>query len=179
MIVTRWRFCFTELGRNPAFVVLLATGASLAYSASLVHADDGTTHNRHSLDRRAGTGVWSRSFRASYVTRPGTHAKDPQRDICGGRERRLSQRWVWCLGIVISGHCDTIRVRRLAIVPIHRHGLVDAFLLGYRTPRLGQPHLALHADLFVRLHDFRCRPRHLVLSRSPSPSAQLSDHFIG
>jgi len=96
-----------------------------------------------------------------------------------GREWRLSQRWVWCLGIVISGHCDTGRIYGLAIVPIHRHRLADAFLLGYRTPGLGQSHLAIHADIFVRLHDFRCRSRHLVYSRSSSHSAQLSDDLEG
>src|SRR5437867_12808632 len=48
-----------------------------------------------------------------------------------------------------------------------------AFLLGYRPPRLGQSHLAIHADIFVRLHDFRCRSRYLVYSWSPSHSADL------
>ena len=50
----------------------------------------------------------------------------------------------------------------LAIVQIHRHRLDDAFLLGYRTPSLGQSNLAIHADIFVRLHDFRCGSWHLV-----------------
>ena len=31
--------------------------------------------------------------------------------------------------------------------------LIDACVLGHRAPLLGQPNLALHADLFVRLRD--------------------------
>jgi hypothetical protein len=174
-IATRWRRfgCFINLGRNPAFVVLLATGASFAYSASLAYAYDRTTHNHHSLDRRLGTGVWSRSLRASNVLAAGTCPPDLQRDICGRCERRLSQRWVWCLGIVISGDRDTNRIYGLAVLPVDRHRLADAFLLGYRAPRLGQSHLAIHADIFVRLHDFRCCHSLLVYRQSTGDSAEV------
>src|SRR5207249_1688699 len=41
----------------------------------LAYADDDSTHNCHSPDRRAGTGVWGRRFRASHVTCSGPSRK--------------------------------------------------------------------------------------------------------
>ena len=43
----------------------------------------------------------------------------------------------------------------LSILSIHRSRLAHALLLGHRAPLLGQPDLALHADLVVRMHDLR------------------------
>jgi len=43
--------------------------------------------------------------------------------------------------------------------------------LGHRAPPLGQPDLAVHADLVVGLHDLRLADRGLVLRGRPHPAA--------
>ena len=53
----------------------------------------------------------------------------------------------------------------LRSVPVHRARVAHALLLGHRAPPLGQPDLALHAHVVVRMHDLRRSHRRLVSRR--------------
>ena len=57
------------------------------------------------------------------------------------------------------------RLFRSSVLSFHWSRLADALLLGHRAPPLGQPDLAFHADVIVRMHDLRCTHRGLVSIR--------------
>ena len=55
--------------------------------------------------------------------------------------------------LLYPGYRDAGRLSRSSLLSVHRRGVAHALLLGHRPPPLGQPDLALHADVVVWMHD--------------------------
>src|SRR4029453_15424631 len=93
------------------------------------------------------------------------------------RERCVSERGLWTVGAALPSDGAACRLFRTAFISVYRRRLADSRLLGRRASPLGQPHLALHADVLVRLHGFRHDDRSLVSARrafiSEAPVAPL------
>src|SRR5690349_3926605 len=66
------------------------------------------------------------------------------------------------MGVALSRAGHSCRLLRSALTSVYRTRLADAFRLGLSSPSVGQSDLAFHADILVRLHDFRCPDRRLV-----------------
>ena len=85
--------------------------------------------------------------------------------FAAGAVWRVSEWWIRPVGIALSGDRDSGRISRSSVIPFHRDCLAHAFLLGHRSPPVGQPDLAFHAHVFVWMHDLRCFHRGVVFIR--------------
>ena len=75
--------------------------------------------------------------------------------ILAGASGVVLERRLRSVGIDLPGHRRGDRVSCATIVPMDRRRLADSRGLGSCASPVGQSHLAVHAELRVRLHDFR------------------------
>jgi hypothetical protein len=83
------------------------------------------------------------------------HPPHPQRDHSCGRERCVLEWRLRSVGIDVPGHRRGDRVSWATVVSVDRSRLADSCVLGHCASPEGPSHLAVHAELRVRLHDVR------------------------
>ena len=98
-----------------------------------------------------------------------------QRYLCSRRSGRVCRRRIRRLGTDLSGAGDPCGLPRLAVVPSHRHRVVDACGLGLAPSPYRPSHLATRPDLLPGLHDLRLADRRLVPGGCAFPGARAQD----
>jgi hypothetical protein len=85
--------------------------------------------------------------------------------VIGRGVRRVPQRWLWRLGDRLPCRRDASGLSRAPVVSLHRRRMADARGLGLATPLLGEPDMAIHAVVVLRLLRVRLAHRYVVPGR--------------
>jgi len=121
------------------------------------------------------TGYRSALVHARHVDGERANPEDFERRSCGRFLWSLFKRRIRLMGAALPGGCDSTGLSRASVIPLHWLGVVDARCVGSASLFVGQPHLAVYAELFFRMFDFRHAHRNVVLGRSAlNPSAPAS-----
>jgi len=104
-------------------------------------------------------------FCADHGARSGTRPPKVQCHPRGWNVRGLPEWRFWPVGIDLSPAGDAGRLCRPALLPVYWNRLADALGMGFGAPSVGQPDLAVHADVVLGLHDFRLGYLYVVLRR--------------
>jgi len=153
----------TMLWLNSCEHCLLSHWLSVTRFVGWHHRDAPLT--RPPCRRLRGTRHRRDRVRADHVARERAGPAKLQCHPRGWSERRVPERRTRCVGAPLSGGHHVVPVPRSPFVPVHRHRLAHARRLGCRAPFPWQCHLALHADVVVRMRDLRQPDRHLVHRR--------------
>src|SRR5262245_9912186 len=156
---------FVRRGANPSIIVILATGQFCHGLYTLPRGGNLHADRTVGCDGLRRTGRRRPRLRCRDVIGGGTDTPHPQGHHPRRGEWGISQRRLGAMGADLPGDRNADRVSGPPFVPVDWCRLAASRRLGRRPPPLGQPDLALHAELRVRMHDFRRRDRALVFGR--------------